>query len=95
MKIDPAGYPFVFGAALVAVALVLLGHRVWAAVPLVFVAFFIETNAGLNMFTLILFTTMHMGIYSIICGTILPAWMAVQDVADACEEPFQSLIPNL
>lgn len=41
MKIDPAGYPFVFGAALVAVALVLLGHRVWAAVPLVFVAFFL------------------------------------------------------
>jgi phosphatidylserine decarboxylase len=41
MKIDPAGYPFVFGAGLIAVALVLLGHRVWAAIPLVFVAFFL------------------------------------------------------
>ena len=41
MRIDPAGYPFVGVAALVAVALVLFGHRLWAIVPLVFVAFFL------------------------------------------------------
>ena len=41
MRIDPAGYPFVGVAALVALALVLFGHRLWAIVPLVFVAFFL------------------------------------------------------
>lgn len=41
MKIDPAGYPFVVGAGLIALALVLLGHRVWAAAPLVLLGFFL------------------------------------------------------
>lgn len=41
MRIDPAGYPFVGVAALVALGLVLFGHRLWALVPLVFVAFFL------------------------------------------------------
>ncbi len=41
MRIDPAGYPFVGVAALVALALALFGHRLWAIVPLVFVAFFL------------------------------------------------------
>ena len=55
----------------------------------------IETNAGLNLFTLILFTTVHMGVYAIMAGVMLPAFMAASDVTDACEEPFQSLIPQL
>lgn len=41
MKIDPAGYPFVGVAALVALALALFGHRLWALVPLVFVGVFL------------------------------------------------------
>lgn len=60
-----------------------------------FFAFMIETNAGLNMFTLVLFATVNMGVYIIINLTLLPAFMASRDVIDACEEPFQSLIPNL
>ncbi|MBN9118703.1 MAG: hypothetical protein J0I06_06025, partial [Planctomycetes bacterium] len=60
-----------------------------------FFAFLIETNAGLNTFTLILFATVNMGVYSIINGTIFPAYLAARDVVDACEEPFQSLIPDM
>ena len=41
MRIDPAGYPFIGVAALVALGLALFGHRLWAIVPLVFVAFFL------------------------------------------------------
>lgn len=41
MRIDPAGYPFIGVAALVALGLVLSGHRLWAIVPLIFVAFFL------------------------------------------------------
>jgi LSD1 subclass zinc finger protein len=71
------------------------GPGLLAIIIFMFVAFCIETNAGLNMFTLILFTTVHMGVYSIMAGVLLPAYLATQDVVDACEEPFQSLIPNL
>jgi phosphatidylserine decarboxylase len=41
MRIDPAGYPFIGVAALIAIGLALFGHRLWAIVPLVFVAFFL------------------------------------------------------
>jgi hypothetical protein len=71
------------------------GPGLLAIIIFFFVAFCIETNAGLNLFTLILFTTVHMGVYSIMAGVMLPAFSAAQDVTDACEEPFQSLIPNL
>jgi phosphatidylserine decarboxylase len=41
MRIDPAGYPFIGVAALIAIGLALFGHRLWAIVPLVFVSFFL------------------------------------------------------
>ena len=41
MRIDPSGYPFIGIAALLAVGLALFGHRLWAIIPLVFVAFFL------------------------------------------------------
>jgi LSD1 subclass zinc finger protein len=71
------------------------GPGLLALLIFIFVAIMIETNAGLNMFTLILFATVNMGVYSIINGVMFPAYMAALDVTDACEEPFQSLIPNL
>jgi LSD1 subclass zinc finger protein len=71
------------------------GPGLLAILIFLFVAFVIETGAGLDLFTRILFATVNMGVYSIINGVMFPAWMAAQDVVDACEEPFQSLIPNL
>ncbi len=41
MRIDPAGWPFIGIAAVIAVAVLLSGHRAWAAIPIVFVAFFL------------------------------------------------------
>jgi LSD1 subclass zinc finger protein len=60
-----------------------------------FFAFIIETNATINLFTKILASVVHMGVFSIVTGTLMPAFLASQDVVDACEEPFQSLIPQL
>ena len=60
-----------------------------------FVAASIETNAGLNTFTQIVFATVSMGVYAIVIGTIFPAFMTAREVNDACDEPFQSLIPQL
>ncbi|MDY3551787.1 zinc-ribbon domain-containing protein [Gemmata sp. JC717] len=71
------------------------GPALLAVLIFVFVAFMIETNAGVNMFTRVLFSTVHMGAYAILNGVILPSYMAARDVADACEEPFQSLIPQM
>jgi hypothetical protein len=72
-----------------------IGPGVLGLLIFVFVATVIETNAGLNMFTLVLFATVNMGVYSIVNGTILPSFMAAREVADACDEPFQSLIPQM
>jgi phosphatidylserine decarboxylase len=41
MRIDPAGWPFIVVAGLVAAVVLLSGHRLWAAIPLIFVAFFL------------------------------------------------------
>jgi phosphatidylserine decarboxylase len=41
MRIDPAGWPFIAIAAIVAAVVLLSGHRAWATIPLVFVAFFL------------------------------------------------------
>jgi hypothetical protein len=71
------------------------GPALVALVMLVFISFVIETNAGLNLFTMILFTMVNMSVYVILMGVTLPAYMAARDVDAACEEPFQSLIPQL
>lgn len=66
-----------------------------ALVIFVFVAGMIETNAPINRFTLTLFATVFMSVYAIVNAAILPCFTAARDVADACDEPFQSLIPKL
>ena len=66
-----------------------------AVLIFVFVAAMIETNAGLSTFAKIVLVTVNMGAYSIVNATLLPALMAAREVDDACEEPFQSLIPQL
>lgn len=71
------------------------GPGLLAVLLFVFFATVIETNAGLNTFTQILTATVNMGAYSIVVGVMLPAFMAAREVADACDEPFQSLIPEL
>lgn len=71
------------------------GPGLVALLILVFIAFVVETNAGLNLFTMILFSMVNMGVYAILTAVMLPAFMAARDVDDACVEPFQSLIPQL
>lgn len=66
-----------------------------AAVIFGFVAVMTETNAPVNRFTLTLLATVYMSVYAIVCGAILPCFAAAREVADACDEPFQSLIPQL
>jgi LSD1 subclass zinc finger protein len=66
-----------------------------AALMLAFVAAVIETGAGLNMFTRILFAVVNMSVYAILMGVSLPALLAAREVTDACDEPYQSLIPQL
>jgi LSD1 subclass zinc finger protein len=71
------------------------GPGLVALLILVFIAFVVETNASLNLFTLIVFSMVNMGVYAILAAVTLPAFMAARDVDDACVEPFQSLIPQL
>ncbi|HEY1191326.1 MAG TPA: hypothetical protein VGE74_27070 [Gemmata sp.] len=66
-----------------------------ALVMFAFVAAMIETNAPLNRFTLTLFATVFMSVYAIVNAAILPCFTAAREVADACAEPFQSLVPKL
>ena len=40
---------------------------------LAFVAFVVETNAGINLFTLIILLTVHISVYAILIGVTLPA----------------------
>ncbi len=72
-----------------------VGPGAIALLIFVFIATMIETNAGMNMFTMVLFVTVNMSAYAIVNATIFPAFMAAREVTDACEEPFQSLIPQL
>ncbi|MFM8271145.1 MAG: hypothetical protein ACKODX_02320 [Gemmata sp.] len=60
-----------------------------------FVGAMIETSAGTGTFTMILFATVNMSAYAIVNATIFPALMAAREVTDACEEPYQSLVPQL
>lgn len=64
-------------------------------VILIVFAFVIETNAGLDLFGRILLNTTVMGVHAIMMGVVFPSFMAAREVVDACDEPFQSLIPQL
>ncbi len=71
------------------------GPGLIALIMFLVVASLIETNAGVNLFTLVLIVAVKMGIYAILIGVLFPAFMAAREVDDACVEPFQSLIPQL
>jgi hypothetical protein len=72
-----------------------VGPGAVALLIFLFVAAVIETNAGTGTFTMVLFATVNMSAYAIVNATIFPAFMAAREVADACEEPYQSLVPQL
>lgn len=71
------------------------GPALMAVIIFTFVACMIETNAPVNRFTLTLFATVYMSVYAVVNAVILPCLLAAREVADACDEPFQSLIPQL
>lgn len=71
------------------------GPGLLALIIFCFFAVMIETRADGTVLSRILLATVYMGVYTIINLTILPAFLATRDVTDACEEPFQTLIPNL
>jgi hypothetical protein len=72
-----------------------LGPAMMAVGMLLFTVAIIETNAQTGTFATILFTTVRMGTYAIINGTLFPGFMAARETADACDEPFQTRIPKL
>lgn len=71
------------------------GPGLLALLILATVAALVITNAGKTTFTQILYSTVQMGVYAILVALLFPAFMAARDVEDACNEPFQSLIPKL
>ena len=72
-----------------------IGPGLLAVVMLVFAVGSVETGAQHTTFVKILTTTLQMGIYAIISGIMFPSFMAARSTADACDEPFQSRIPQL
>jgi len=71
------------------------GPGTLALCMLLFSVAIIETNAQTGTFAKIIFTTVRMGTYAILLGTLFPGLMAVRETADACDEPFQSSLPKL
>jgi hypothetical protein len=62
---------------------------------LLFAVLVVETRAGINSFTKVLFITIVMGTYTLLAGCMFPGFMAAQEATDACDMPFQSDIPQL
>jgi hypothetical protein len=71
-----------------------VGPGLLAALLLVFVAVATETGLGMSATVRVLYTAIHMGAYAIAMGVVFPALMVARDVNDACDEPYQSLIPQ-
>jgi hypothetical protein len=59
-----------------------------------YIGILIEASAQGTFFRII-FMTVQMGIYAILCGTMMRAMSASRDVSEACEEPFQSQLVHL
>lgn len=76
------------GIASVGPGLMALGMFAFAVVV-------VETQAGVGGFVKVLFTTLVMGTYAVLIGCVFPGLMAARDVAEACDEPFRSRIPEL
>jgi hypothetical protein len=71
------------------------GPGTLAICMLLFSVALIETNAQSGSLARILFTTVRMGTYAIFIGTLFPGLMAARYTADACDEPYQSKLPQL
>lgn len=54
-----------------------------------------ESHATGTQWASVLFATVVMGTYAVLNGCVFPGFMAAREVDDACEEPFQSQIPQL
>lgn len=72
-----------------------LGPAILGVVILMYVVGMIETNTQTGTFARIIFSAMCMGIYAVLAGTMLRALFAAREATDACEEPYQSLQPQL
>lgn len=72
-----------------------LGPGAMAVAMLLFAIVMVETNLQAGQLGKILFTTVRMGTYAIYCGTLMPGLMAARQTADACDEPYQSRIPQM
>jgi len=59
-----------------------------------YIGILVQSGAQGTFFRII-FMTIQMGIYAILCGTMMRALSASRDVSDACEEPYQSQMPQL
>jgi LSD1 subclass zinc finger protein len=71
------------------------GPGMLAIAILLYVVVVVETNAQSGTFARIVFMTVRMGVYAILAGTMFRAMMVTHDVAETCEEPFQSELPKL
>ena len=71
------------------------GPGTLAICMLLFTIALVETNAQTGTFAKILYTTVRMGTYAIFIGTLFPGLMAARYTGDACDEPFQSKLPQL
>ena len=71
------------------------GPGTLAICMLLFTIALVETNAQTGSFAKILYTTLRMGTYAIFMGTLFPGLMAARYTGDACDEPFQSKLPQL
>jgi hypothetical protein len=74
--------------------IVSVGPGVLALLIVSFVVAAIETGNSNGTMVRIMFASVQTAAYAIAIGVMFPAFMAARDVADACNEPFQSLIPQ-
>jgi len=71
------------------------GPGLAALLILATVAIVVETGAGMGTFTAVVRLLAYRGAYAILFALMIPAFRASREVADACDEPYQALIPQL
>lgn len=72
---------------------VFLGPTILTVVIMMYVSLIIQTGAQ-GVFVRIITMTMMMGIYAVLGGILMPALETSREVFEACEEPFQSQLPQ-
>lgn len=71
------------------------GPGLVALLILVAVMVIVETGMGRGTLTTIVLLITFRGVYAILGFLMIPAFRTARDVADACDEPYQALIPQL